>query len=435
MSEIKMAVVGAGSFVFGSSLLAEALETLRLDNLAFELIDPNREAAEAMAAFGEGLARRNGLKAAFRVHDSFEAAGALDGADFVVHAAAPQLARRYQMDCAVVDNICPDEAILEFGGVAGISYSLRQIHLVEKLAARMRRVCPQAWLLCTANPLPRVCQAAHEGGIRTIGLCSAWLEGYTFLSGLLGEGPEPSPWKKARSRWKIHMAGLNHFCWADRIDDLETGADILPQLLDRFGTGSDYGQPLCLEMSLRHGAWLLPNDHHVRDFLPAEGNPGRREFPMHGSPEDRARALGLLRDAGEGRIPLAHAVPHPSWERPMRVVAGLALGRDGVLDSLNLANTHGQIPGLPGDVFVETGVECRSGEIIPRRSPLSGSVLPMCRRTARVSQMIVRAARERSRTLLQGVCAEDPTIRDPQKAFQAVEACLQVHADLIPSYD
>lgn len=144
-----------------------------------------------------------------------------------------------------------------------------------------------------------------------------------------------------------------------------------------------------------------------------------------------SRAFRLLRGAADGTVPLHEAVPRPSWEHPAHVIAGLALGHSLDLDSLNLPNSDGQLPGLPENVFVETAVRCEGGRLIPARFELPDSVLPLCQRTARLTGAIVAAARSRSLAGLREACALDPTIRQPEAAFTA----LQAHADLIPTHE
>ena len=170
MPKVKVAVIGAGSYVFGLSVLKQAFLDHAMSGLELALMDVDREALDAMAAVGGRMLREARLDSRITAHVDWPPA--LAGADFVLCAAARQLRRRFEMDCEIVDRHCPGHLVTEFGGVAGISYSLRQIALIEQLAADMKRLCPDAWLLNSANPLPRVCQAAHEAGVRTAGFCN-----------------------------------------------------------------------------------------------------------------------------------------------------------------------------------------------------------------------------------------------------------------------
>ena len=160
----------------------------------------------------------------------------------MVCSAARQLHRRFEMDCAIVDRYLPGHLVTEFGGIAGISYSLRQIALIAEIAGDMRRLCPAAWLLVSSNPLPRVCQAAHALGIRTAGFCSVSLEGYSMLWHIWHGVHLAYPFTAARERWDATMAGLNHFVWVTALHDRATGEDLSAELRRR-GEGGHRPDP------------------------------------------------------------------------------------------------------------------------------------------------------------------------------------------------
>ena len=167
---MKIAILGVGSFVFGPSVLHDAIVQHQFPGMHLALFDPNRKAMELMARVGEQMARAVNLSVRITCHDS--QVEAISSADFVVSTAAVELQKRFGIDCEIIGKLYPDHLITEFGGVAGISYTLRQIPLMCGLAKDMVKHCPKAWLLTSSNPLPRVCQAVHEEGIQVAGFCS-----------------------------------------------------------------------------------------------------------------------------------------------------------------------------------------------------------------------------------------------------------------------
>jgi alpha-galactosidase len=389
-----------------------------------------------MADIGRRLARENGVTASVTPHT--DRAEALDGADFVVCAAAVQGLARWRRDCEIVDSICPGHAVTEFGGVAGISYSLRQIALILGLTDDMRRLCPKARLLDVSNPLPRVCQAAQANGVETVGFCSVSLNAYCRLWRLLVAQDEglPYPFTPARERWRLAWAGLNHFTWLVEAVEQTTGRDILGEARRLLAEGGSTGEPVCDRIAHETGWMLLPHDGHTRDFLPPQpGATASRHSPFHGSPEARAEDERRLCEVAEGRLPCsALSVGRPvAWERPMDLVAAVALGRATEFEALNLPN-HGQVPNLPAGVFVETPCAVSTAGTAPRVVPLPPPALPLSLRTAAVTDAIARAALGRSRRLLREAVDLDPTIGDKTRGFQAVTACLEAHADLLPEY-
>ena len=429
MPGVKVAVIGAGSYVFGVSILKQALVDHRLVGVELALVDVQPEVVELMGGVGRRLIRELGLKSRVSVHTDREAA--LDGADFVLCAAAAELRRRLDMDCEIVARLCPGHWVTEFGGVAGISYSLRQIALITGLAQTMKRLCPAAWLLNSANPLPRVCQAAHECGVRTAGFCSVSTGGLSGVWHLLHGERLPWPPTRAEEAWDVTMAGVNHFSWLMALRDSETRADLMPELRRRIAESDDDSRSFALARET--GYLPMSGDSHIRDFLEPLGPPPREQTLHHGTAEERAARLALLRDVAEGRMPWDPLFVQTAWERPVDLVAAMAFGRPCHFHSLNLVNT-GQVPNLPRGVFVETPAEGTASGPVPVEVELPAPVLPYCERTARVTDAIVRAATQRSRKLLREAVELDPTILDKQTGVQAVGACLAAHADLLPEF-
>jgi len=86
-------------------------------------------------------------------------------------------------------------------------------------------------LLNVANPLPRVCQAASERGVETVGFCLASRTGYAMLGTIMGIEPKDGSYHVAgRELWQVTMAGLNHFSWVVELRDRRSGADLLDEM-------------------------------------------------------------------------------------------------------------------------------------------------------------------------------------------------------------
>ena len=424
MLPLKISVIGAGSYVFGPSVLHQSLCENRFNDIELSLHDLDVEAVELMAGVGRRMARENGLNS--KVTATTDRRASLDGASFVVYCAAPQLRRRFAMDCEIIARHAPGEYLGEFGGIAGISYSLRQIALLEEIAADIRKICPEAHLLCTANPLPRLVQAAHQLGVKAVGFCSVSSGFYSDFNHFMGGEHETYPWPQARERWEMTMGGLNHFSWLLAVRERATGRDVYPQLRERIAAGETMGNPRCEALLKELGYLLLPCDGHTCDFLPPSAEQKNEETIAHGSTLERGERLRILHEIAEGRADWKPLVEHPSWERPPDLIGALALNRPARFNSLNLIN-DGQILQLPSQVFVETSATADASGIHPEKIELPTAVRPLAGRTAQVTDTIVRAALGRSRTLLHNAVELDPTILNKSGAKAALEECIQVH--------
>ena len=431
MPDVKVAVVGAGSFVFGPSVLKDALPENRLDGLELALLDVDSETVRLMAGVGRRMAREAGVKARITAHT--QRAKAFDGADFVICSAARQIFKRFQTDCEIVGRLAPGHLVTEFGGVAGISYSLRQIALLREIASDMRKLCPKAWLFNVSNPLPRVAQAAHEAGIRTVGFCSVSIGCYGMLWRIFGGEAINYPFTRGRETWTAVMAGLNHFSWLLELRGRESGAALMPELRRRLSSGATSGQKRCEQFCRETGYMLTAGDNHVRDFLAPQAGARQLREASHGTPAEREQRLRLLRNVAAGIAPWNKLTAHESWEKPLDLVAAMAFGRTAEFSALNLVN-DGQIPELPGNVFVETPCRVSAMGPVPRKILLPRAIRSLCLRTAEVTAAIVRAATERQRKLLHHAVELDPTVIDKKAGCAALDECLTAHADVLPTY-
>jgi len=430
MARLKIVVVGVGSFVFGPSMLHQVILEQRMNDIELALVDVDAEAVELMAGVGCQMALQAKTHVDISAHTS--RAVALDGADFVICSVARQGFKRYEMDYEIVQRFIPGHLVTEFGGVAGISNSLRQIAMILELADDMRRYCPDAWLLDIANPMPRVCQAAHAHGIKTLGFCSVSLLAYSMAWQILYGEALPYPFTEARERWTMTTAGLNHFAWLVDFRDQATNTDMLPLLRQALAAGGTSGNPISEALARETGYLLVPVDDHTCDFLRPTLSIANVP-PFHGTTDERQRRIALLQCVAQGTESFESLLHNPSWEHPGDVIAALAFDTPVSLHSLDIIN-EGQIPNLPRSVFVETPCTITRHGIVPQTVTLPEIVLPYCQRTALVTDTIVQAALQHSRALVHRAVELDPTVLDTAAGLRAIDACLDIHADVLPHY-
>jgi len=424
---MKICLIGAGSYVFGPSVLHDAIIDHRLNGLHLALVDPRVEMAELMAGLGRQMAGSVGIDVRLSAHAAWREA--LDGANFVICCAAVELQRRFELDRKLISRCYPEHLVTEFGGIQGISYSLRQIAMIRQLAEDMRACCPDAWLLSSANPLPRVCQAAHELGVRTAGFCSNSMGGYHLVGKVLHDWDETYPWPQAVSRYDVVMAGLNHFTFTLALLERANGQNLLPEFIARAGVMNAF-PPRTAELVRQTGCWPTNGDDHMRDFLPPTPESRPLEMSSHGTAAEREERLALLRACASGQQPWEPLLAHRAWERPVDFAVAISGGHTAAFSALNLVNT-GQISNLPDGVFVETPA------IVDRRGPhplnvtLPDSVVNLSQPLAEINELIVRSALTGQPHLLDAALELDPTVLNKQAGHRALQACLAAHADLL----
>jgi alpha-galactosidase/6-phospho-beta-glucosidase family protein len=426
---MKIVLIGAGSFVFAPSVMHDAIVEHRLKGLHLALVDPQIEMAKLMAGVGRQMALMVDLKIELTVHADWT--NALAGADFVICCAAVQLQRRFAMDVGIIGRLAPGHLVTEFGGIHGISYTFRQIALIKGLTADMRRVCPSAWLLCSSNPLPRVCQAAHELGIHTAGFCSNSMGGYGLIGHILCQHRESFPWPQAVQHYEVVMAGLNHITFTLALMERDTGRDVLADFMAqaRRQGGFDHRTGMLVEET---GYWPPNGEGHMRDFLPPDAQSWPLDLASHGTGEERAERLHALREVSAGTRAWEPLLEHRAWEKPMDFVAGLSGVAPAQFHALNLVN-EGQLVDLPRGAFVETPARVTASGPVPRTLRMPDAVARLSRPIAELNGLIVQAALTNRRDLLDAAVELDPTILDKSAGHAALDACLAAHADLIGS--
>lgn len=437
-ASIKIAVLGAGSFSFGPGVLQDALLIHKLDGIELALVDPNEGAIFAMADLGRRMAQKTGVDAKITAHT--HRAPALDGASFVLCAAVRERHERHAADCRIIDTLAPGHLVADFGGVAGISYSLRQIRLIQEICEDIKHLAASgAMLLNVSNPLPRVCQAAEHEGVPTVGFCSAALLAYGFIWKILHHETTAYPFQLPRSTLDVSMAGLNHLSFVLDLWDHDTGEDLYPLFRNAISAGHTASQHASARLLEETGYFPATGDDRIRDFLdPTHYSISRRSNAAGEPPTDkeRERRSKLLRAIADGKAPWDDLLHGRSWEKPIDLIAAMAFDRPAAaFPSLNLRNT-GHLPQLPRDIYVETTATVDRSGVRPAAAEftLPESILPLLTRAAELNDTIVRAARWSSQDLLEDAIELDPTIVDKTAGRRALNECLKAHADILPVF-
>jgi alpha-galactosidase len=333
------------------------------------------------------------------------------------------------MDVDLIHQHYPEHLITEFGGVQGISYSLRQIAMIRNLAKDMKAICPDAWLLTSANPLPRVCQAANELGVRTAGFCSNSMGGYHLIGRVMQNLDENYPWPQATERYEAIMAGINHFTFALQLIDKNNNADVLKDFISIAQQQNTF-EPRTAELVKLTGCWPSNGDAHMRDFLVPNSDSLPLELTSHGTVSEREAHLASLKAAANDSGPWKPLLTHRAWEKPVNFAVAVNGGKKVKFHSLNLVN-YGQLPDLPNGIFVETPATADADGPHPFHLKLPESIAKMSILQAKINDIIVRASLNDDFSLLDEALDLDLTVTDKQAGKRALLACLSAHEDIL----
>jgi alpha-galactosidase len=255
-----MAVItflGAGSVVFTRELLADILSFPELRDVTLSLhdIDPERLAtAEAIAARTAAQ-----LGASPKVRSSLDRRTALDGADYVInsiqvgmHAATVtdfEIPARYGLRQTIGDTI----------GIGGIFRALRTFPVLDGIAADMRDICPDAWLLNYTNPMAMNVGylAAIAPDLKVVGLCHSvyWtVRGLCEVIGVPFDGVS------------YRAAGLNHQAWL--LHWARNGEDLYPRLDAAIAADPQLRRRVRVDMYRSLGYYPTETSEHSSEYVP-----------------------------------------------------------------------------------------------------------------------------------------------------------------------
>jgi alpha-galactosidase len=193
---IRLGIVGAGSAQFSLGLVRDLCLTPSMSGSLVSLMDIDAE----RVAMVQSIARRYAAELSFDLR--FEATTsreeALDGADFVINTAS----------------------VGAHGG--GGFASVHNLRFMVSVARDMERLCPNAWLIQSGNPVFEGCTAMTRAtSTKVVGLCHGHYGVYE-MARVLGLAAEDISWQAVGFN---HVIFLTHF--------YHKGEDAYP-LLDRW---------------------------------------------------------------------------------------------------------------------------------------------------------------------------------------------------------
>jgi 6-phospho-beta-glucosidase len=449
---MKIAILGAGGMRLPLLYTAvmDRAEALGLSELA--LMDINGERLELMLDLARARSRTR--SAAVRVQSTTDLDPALEGASYVI-----TTFRVGDMQGRVVDERVPLAHGLigqETTGPGGFAMAMRTVPVLRQVIERMRRLCPDAWLVNFANPSGLLAQAARAAGWdRSVGIC----DGPTTIQHLAAHLLDAQP-----SEVFLDYFGLNHLGWVRGV--LHRGEDFLPRFLSMIRAAGGFpGLPF--EPDLLTALGMIPNEYLVYYYYARQTVEKQRSSPrtrgeflleLNG---ELQRDLERLRDEGHAdeMVPRYEAYLRRRSETYMRredesqqpstVPVGLESDSGGyaavALDLietlrvggrrvmiLNVPN-QGSVEGMEPDDVVETPVLVTGNGLWPVAvGKIPGHALGLMRRVKAYELLTIEAAVEGSRAKALLALTLHPLVADAGLARLVLDDFCRQHAATFP---
>ena len=219
---MKIAIIGAGGFVFPLRLIGDILSFGELQAAELALMDVSPETLARTAGAARDLIAHHQLAA--RVTETTSRRDALAGADYVIVTFQVGGLEAYRHDVEIPRRYGIDQPVGDTLGPGGVFRFLRSAPAYFDIAQDMLELCPNALLINYANPMAMNCAYLERLGIQTVGLCHS-VQGTTrMLADALAV-----PYDEVFYR----VAGINHQAW---ILEFRRGTeDLYPKLREVMG--------------------------------------------------------------------------------------------------------------------------------------------------------------------------------------------------------
>lgn len=400
MKTIKIAYIGGGSKNWARSLMQDLALAEGIGGEVC-LYDIDIEAAQRNQQIAKRVHSLPGTSDfAYTVAESLPEC--LNGADFVLISILPGTFREMRSDVHEPERYGIYQSVGDTVGPGGVLRAMRTVPIYQEFARAIRECCPNAWVLNLTNPMSACVKALYHEfpEIKAFGCCHEVFHAQDFLCGVLWE---QLGIRTDRSKIYTDASGVNHFTWITeaRYQDIDILA-LLPKFMERFFESGYYvnsaqgayktdpfacGNRVKMDLFRRYGALAAAGDRHLVEFLNNRwylANPETVakwhfalttvDFREENQRKQVAETVALA--SGEKEVTLA-----PSGEELVSLLRAL-LGLHTVVSNVNVPN-HGQMPGIPEGVIVETNCVFTGGILRPvTAKPLPPGALALVRRNA-----------------------------------------------------
>ncbi|MCU0960868.1 MAG: alpha-galactosidase [Pirellulaceae bacterium] len=401
----KIAMIGAGSIVFSTTLLNDMLATPSLSDSTFMLMGPTEAKLRRVENYIRRLIDRQGLGAS--VHSTTNRREALAGADYVITVFQVGGMDAFQIDYEIPKKYGIDVCVGQCVGPGGVFRALRSIPVMVDLVRDMEELCPRACLLNYVNPMAMLCMAIGlSSRIRFVGLCHGVQTTLDLISRYAGV---------PKSEIDFLAAGINHMAWFLKVE--RNGTDLYPQVLRNLEQPEYYvNEKVRGEVARHFGYFCTESSGHLSDYLPwfRKSAAALQEYcdqPGLGGESGFSYAFGRMMEAKYGQTDY---LQYESGELAPRSVEYCSY----ILEALETSQpfrfngnvmNNGFIANLPADCCVEVPIYAdRLGLHPVQIGRLPGPLAAMNQSNVTVQQLGAQAALAGDPELAVAAIAMDP---------------------------
>ncbi|MGC9147277.1 MAG: alpha-glucosidase/alpha-galactosidase [Infirmifilum sp.] len=444
MTKVKIAVIGAGSIAWSSTVVHDLLHTPTLLGSEVYLMDIDETRLKRVGAFARKYSSELGVD--YKFHLTTNRKEAIKDADFVVNTAMYGGHGYYEAMREISEkhgyyrgvNSTEWNMVSDYHTIWGYY----QFKLALDIARDVEQYAPGAWLLQLANPVFELTTLiSREVKVNVIGLCHGHLA-YKEIAGILGFKPEDV---------EAEMIGFNHVIWLTKFTS--KGRNLYP-LLDEWieKKAQEYWRkwrlsqrnpfdiqlsPAAVDMykryglfpigdTVRGGTWAYHWDLKTKQywFGPTGGPDSEIGWMLYLAHHEWYSSY-LERLAEDPRMPIAPFFPASRTDESLIPIISSIANDEPATYQVNVPN-DGAIDGIPNNVAVEIPAEVSAkGVRRPQGLRVPGKILKsvLWPRMLRM-EMTLTAFLEGGRQILIDWLMLDPRTKSEKQAEEVWDAIL-----------
>ena len=402
----KIALLGAGSLIFSTTLMNDMLATPCLQDAEFVLMSPTAWKIEKAKKWADGVIERNNLAA--KVSATTDRREALKNADFVLAMFQIGGMEAYKYDYEIPMKYGVDQCLGQCVGPGGVFRGARSIAAFQDILRDMEELCPGAVLLNYVNPMA-ICSIGigRSTEIPFVGLCHGVQTTLDLIAGYTD---------CRKSEIDFLCAGINHMAWFLKLE--KDGKDLYPFFKENCEKPEYYINDKVRIETMRHfGYFMTESTGHLSEYLayfrknqkcldlycdqPAFGGETGAYYKYCGFIADKFAEGNFSRFDSDELLPR-------SKDYGSSVIEALVTGEPFSLNG-NVMNDGRYIKNLPENCCVEVPVFVDKGGIHPVNvGALPTQLAGLNMMNINVQLMAAEAALEGDPEKLMMACAMDP---------------------------
>lgn len=377
---MKVTLIGGGSYNWAPFFCNQFIESEKLSNVTITLMDIDEFSLNLVGSVVDKINKAKG--STVKIITTTDLNSALDGADFVFVSISTGGFSAMQSDIEIPEKYGIYHTVGDTVGPGGWLRAVRNIPVFRDIAERMKKLCPNAWLINVTNPLSPLTRVVdREFGIKTFGMCPGVEKSINALAKLAGANPN--------GLIDLIVTGIDHGSWFTKL--WVDGIDVIEKLKEKGFYRSDDKLPYVegdIEKSIVNSSFRaafavwreighLPSiaDRHCTEnwpwFLLKDGGDldfGIQRTSIANRKAYRQDSENMLLEfvKTDDELPM-HLIRHRN-DPVVSVVAALS-GVDSFKWEANYKNI-GQIEGIPLGAVVETRCLFDKDGIHPYSSPM-----------------------------------------------------------------